>query len=336
MTLIERAWQQRAPWLYILAPLAWLFALLSAIRRQLFAMGLLKQTKLPIPVIIVGNISVGGNGKTPVVLAIAQYLRQQGFKPGIISRGYGGQCQQFPHRVRPDDTAQYVGDEPRLLAQQAQCPVVIDPQRVRAGQSLLADCDVIISDDGLQHYALVRDLEIVVMDNRQLGNGWLLPVGFLREGAWRLNTVDIIVHNSTSQATCKPVLKRGATEDAILPLQVPMTLATTALKRVVDDVLAKPPATYELALAGIGNPQRFFSQLDHSAIAYQQTKAFADHYPFSASDLAGYHDVIMTQKDAMKCRAFAPDSWHYLQVEAQLSDAFYAKLTATLKEHHAV
>ncbi|WP_332308831.1 tetraacyldisaccharide 4'-kinase [Salinimonas marina] len=198
MSMLERAWYRRRWWLWLLWPLTMLFAVLSASRRYLFKAGF-KTSARPDGcfIIIVGNISVGGNGKTPVVIELAEYLHKQGLRPGILSRGYGGSATAFPHTVRSQDSAAKVGDEPQLMAVRTGLPVVIDPVRARGAQWLSEkhQCNVIICDDGLQHYALQRDMEIVVMDERRFGNGRLLPMGPLREGVWRLDTVDLILHN---------------------------------------------------------------------------------------------------------------------------------------------
>ena len=196
-------WYFGHPFVWLLSPFALLFYFISAIRRLLFKIGLKKAFKANAPVIVVGNISVGGNGKTPVVLALADYYQKQGIKVGILSRGYGAKSPEYPRLVKGEDDASEVGDEPRLLAIRSQCDVVIDPVRAR-GAAYLSDelhCDLIICDDGLQHYALHRDVEIVVMDDRKVGSGYLLPMGPLREGQWRLGTVDALVHNSRSMPT---------------------------------------------------------------------------------------------------------------------------------------
>jgi tetraacyldisaccharide 4'-kinase len=194
---LERSWYQRFGWTWLLLPLSGLFGLLSSLRRLAFRLGVVRATKLPVPVIVVGNITVGGTGKTPLTLWLCQQLKQHGWRPGIISRGYGVQL-SAPLLVQPAGSAADFGDEPLLLAQRSGCPVVIFPNRVAAGHFLLAhtDCDLIICDDGLQHYALQRDIEIILIDAaRGLGNGLLLPAGPLREGRWRLGHAALVLAN---------------------------------------------------------------------------------------------------------------------------------------------
>lgn len=317
MSKLERAWQNNSLWLWLLAPFTWVFFCLSALRRRLYASGLLRSCKVSVPVVIVGNISVGGNGKTPVVLALAEHLHTQGLTVGILSRGYGGQCTTFPHVVNRTCEAAWVGDEPALLAQRTAATVVIDPNRVRGAQRLAQHCDVIICDDGLQHYALQRDIEIVVMDERGVGNGCLLPMGPLREGKWRLHTVDYVIHNGA-----KP-------EKEHIHLQlVPEALRSVRTGEVCNDC----PRAFDRAIAAIGNPQRFFSALQQQGIALTQTEAFADHHRYSAADLRSDETIIMTEKDAVKCRAFASESWYYLPVKAQFSDDFLSQITERVQE----
>jgi tetraacyldisaccharide 4'-kinase len=202
VTLFDKIWYQTLwyhwPILLLLSPLAGFFWLLSALRRKLFLLGIKSSEKLPVTIIVVGNISVGGNGKTPLVIELAQWLRQQGYHPGVLSRGYGGKSKHYPLSVNTSSDAAVVGDEPVLMRQHLACPMVVDPQRSRGAKMLHQQfkCDVIICDDGLQHYALQRDIEIVVMDGkRRCGNGFLLPVGPLREGQWRLKSVDFVIVN---------------------------------------------------------------------------------------------------------------------------------------------
>lgn len=317
MTLIEKAWKKHSLWLYLLAPLSLLFWLLSSLRRILFSLGIKTTHRLPVPVVVVGNISVGGNGKTPTVLAIVEHLQSQGYAPGILSRGYGAQCKDFPYHVQCTDSATWAGDEPLLMAQQSLVPVVIDPNRVRGGQYLAQHCDVIICDDGLQHYALHRDIEIVVMDERRVGNGWLLPVGNLRELPGRLSTVDFIIINSVS------------TEHQH---EIQMQLVPQALSLVNPesaDKYAKPPAEFDYLMTGIGNPQRFEDTCASLNIVYHNTLFYPDHFHYTPKDVpAGA--VIMTQKDAVKCYGFALDDWYYLPVKATFSEHFLSDLTTLL------
>lgn len=319
MTLLERALLNHSPWLWCLWPLSALFGILSALRRWFYKVGLLKQAKLPIPVIVVGNISVGGNGKTPVVLALAKYLQAQGMCPGILSRGYGGTCTSFPHQVTTKDKADYVGDEPKLLSEMSQCPVVIDPVRARGGRYLAEQCDVLICDDGLQHYALARDIEIVVMDERGIGNGQLLPRGPLREGAWRLQTVDYTIINSATPKEC----------NTMHPSNVHMSLQPGPIQPILADGYV--PERFAWAIAGIGHPQRFFNTLVEAGIEFTRPQAFADHYAYTKDDLPSDQPIIMTQKDAIKCTDFAAQSWCYLPVEAVFDSDFLQCITQDIQ-----
>jgi len=287
-----------------LSPLSLLFALLSALRRLAYRCGLLKRHSFPVPVIVVGNISVGGTGKTPMTLALLARLQAAGWKPGVVSRGYGGTA-GYPLLVAAGTTAAEAGDEPCLLAARSTCPVVVDPDRVRAVRYLLAqtDVNVVISDDGMQHYAMGRDIEIAVIDaQRRLGNGWLLPAGPLRESAWRLQKVDAVIVN-------------GGRDD-----EAAMQLIQTEAVNLADG--GKRPLAFFAgktihAIAAIGNPQRFFDQLRAAGLEVAE-HAFADHHAFTGPELENFRGsvVLMTEKDAVKCRGIAPpDSW-YVPVEA--------------------
>lgn len=322
---LEKHWQ-RFTWVsLLLIPLSALFACVSGLRRFAYRCGLLQRHRLPVPVIIVGNISVGGTGKTPAVLWLAQALRERGRNPGIVSRGYGGSGQLMA--VGNDSDPAEVGDEPALLASRTDCPVVIGRDRVAAARLLLsgnAGIDVILSDDGLQHYRLGRDVEIALIDGRRgTGNGWLLPAGPLRERTWRLQSVDAIVTNgSMSLKSSVPTFNMDL-KGALLH-----KLRDTASTRAIESFAGKPLH----ALAGIGDPQRFFDQLRQAGLSIH-AHPFADHHRFTAADLEFGDDlpVIMTEKDAIKCRSFARDHWWMLPVDAQidpgLADLVNQKIT---------
>ena len=237
-------------------PLSLVFQLLAAIRYWAYQAGILSQTKLAVPVIVVGNIVVGGSGKTPLVVYLVDLLTKAGYQPGIISRGYGGQASHWPQHVTATSDPLLVGDEPVLLAQRCQCPIVVAPNRVAAGQQLLANyaCNVIVSDDGLQHYALQRDIEIAVMDTRRgIGNGWRLPAGPLRESIERLQTVDFVVYNQADQAN---------NDKIFAPATHHMSLQPIELVNLLNQQQTQPLAAFAErtvhAIAGIGDPQRFF------------------------------------------------------------------------------
>ncbi len=311
----DRIWYQQHSVNWLLLPLSWLYGAVTALRRLLFRLGIKSQHKFAVPVIVVGNISIGGTGKTPFTLKLCQLLRQQGWQPGIVSRGYGAAI-ATPTLVDITSTPSAVGDEPLLLAQRSGCPVVVCPDRVAAAEFLLQQttCDIIISDDGLQHYRLARDVEIVLIDgSRGLGNGHLLPAGPLREGPWRLAKVDLVVANSLPFARADGVMQLAASRPT--PLTGEGTLTPGAVTLV----------------AGIGNPQRF----ERTALAagFQPTARhyFADHHDFTPADFTDITGpVLMTEKDAVKCRAFAKADWFSLDVNAMLDHALTTKLTTIL------
>ena len=305
-------------------PASLLYGLLVALRRSAYRSGVLRAARLPVPVIVVGNIVAGGTGKTPLVLRLAAMLKQNGWSPGIVSRGYRGSA-SAPMAVAAASAAGLVGDEPLLLARHSGCPVWIGRDRVAAVAGLLAahpECDLLILDDGLQHYRLARDIEIAVEDERGVGNGFLLPAGPLREPASR--QVDAWVANSTPCGAHQPCFRMDLRGDTFRAVAAPRTSAPAAAF-----------AGKKLhAVAGIGNPQRFFDHLARLGMA-TINHAFADHHAYAASEL-GFADceaLLMTEKDAVKCEAFAREHWYALQVEAELAPAFFdfilAKLSAS-------
>ena len=309
---LEQLWYEKdRPYWYLL-PLAWLYAALTGIRRGLFRIGLMKQYRHAVPVIVVGNISIGGTGKTPFTLKLCHLLRQQGWRPGIVSRGYGADIRQ-PTLVNVNSPAGQVGDEPLLLAQRSGAPVVVCPDRVAAVQYLLqhTQCDIVISDDGLQHYRLARDVEIVLIDgSRGFGNGQLLPAGPLREGIWRLKLVDLVVAN-----TQLDVLADGL-----------MQLTPAAPVALVGDACLSQ-GTEVILVAGIGNPARFERTVLEAGFNISATRFFSDHHQFTEADLADIPGpLLMTEKDAVKCRNFAKPNWFSLGVDAKLDSALTTKL----------
>lgn len=311
MERLARCWYRPCLWCFALAPFSLIFFVLAAARRWACRLGWLHSERLPVPVVVVGNIAVGGTGKTPLVIWLAERLRQAGYRPGIVSRGYGGRS-KTPAPVRPDSDPRAVGDEPVLLARRAACPVWVGRRRAEAARQLLAfhpEVDVILADDGLQHYALARDVEVAVVDGeRGFGNRWLLPAGPLRESLARLRTVDAIVIN-------------GGQAIAGLPApQFAMTLAGSRFWK-----LGQPEVTVDAthfagravhAMAGIGNPERFFRGL--SRLGIQATPhALPDHHRYRRQDLPNA-TLLMTEKDAVKCTAFdLPDAWA-LAIDAEV------------------
>ena len=305
-----------------LCPLGFLFCDVVRFRKLLYRLGVLKKQTVSVPVIVVGNITVGGTGKTPFVIWLASLLKEAGYKPGIISRGYGGLAESWPQRVDESSNAEQVGDEALLLARQADCPVAVGPVRADAANLLLAqtDCNVIVSDDGLQHYALARDIEIAVIDGeRRFGNGYCLPAGPLREPIDRLQSVDFRIVNGVEK------------EDEEYSMQLigdrAINLATGQQKSLEDF-----SAVECHAIAGIGNPERFFNLLATAGMSCA-THSFPDHYKFERHDIEFNDDkpVLMTEKDAVKCTAFAGSQHWYVPVKAVLEQGFSEQLLNLLK-----
>ena len=325
MNWIDNMWYAPSwyhwPVIILLLPVTALFWALSALRRTLFRLHIKSAVGISVPVIVVGNISVGGNGKTPLVVYLAQRLRQQGYHPGVLSRGYGGKNAHYPMTVQPNSQVAVVGDEAILMRQHINCPLVVDPIRSR-GAKVLTDthkCDVIICDDGLQHYALNRDIEIVVVDGqRRIGNKLLLPAGPLREGAWRLDTVDFVVLNGG-------MLSNG---EHLMSLETGKLINVKYPNKSLSICDLTSPV---IALAGIGNPQRFFSLLQKKQVTLTEQISFVDHHAFSAKDIP-VGTVIMTEKDAVKCTQIAHDDCWYLPVSASLSSQFESQLLLLLKQ----
>lgn len=333
MSFLERAWHKRAGWLILLWPVSVLFQALTRIRR------LVQQPKerpanLTAPVIIVGNISLGGTGKTPLLITLAEELQKQGFKPGIISRGYGGEATSYPLSVDADSDVRQSGDEAFLIAEKTNCPVYVDPDRSAALNALLSneDVDVVLSDDGLQHYKLYRDLEIVVVDGQRLfSNGFCMPAGPLRESMSRLNEVQYIVVNG------EPAREIPQLNNARL-----MQLQPRALINLVSG--EKRPfagAPFNMgnklqAVSALGNPQRFYTLLER--LPYQlETFSFPDHHSFTAADfeqqgIDEHQPVVMTEKDAVKCRQFAKNNFWYLSVEVKLESQFVERLIEDIRQ----
>ena len=316
----------------LLTLLSWICGLAVWVRRFLYLRGVLKQVRLPVPVLVVGNLIVGGAGKTPVALALAQQLKALGWNPGIISRGYGRKVPGV-RAVGAGDSPQHVGDEPLLYAQQG-FPVFVGEKRAAAGHALLAanpSVNLLIADDGLQHLNLARDLEVVVFDQRGVGNGRLLPLGPLREPLSRLSDPlvrGMVVQGHPDQSGW-PALPRFAMSlvpDAVYALNQPerrMSLQDFAGQSV-------------LAVAGIGHPERFFTMLREHGLQVEGLN-FPDHHDFSARDIPPVRiPVLMTEKDAVKCQDFAAghDNWFVVPVSARFTPAL--PLAEWLSEHNAV
>jgi tetraacyldisaccharide 4'-kinase len=323
---LTRLWYQRqlALPLFALLPLSWLFRLLVIVRLGLYRRALLPSYRLPVPVIIVGNLTVGGSGKTPLVLWLVERLREAGWRPGIISRGYGGSA-EGAHFVGPVSDPALVGDEPLLLARRSAVPVFVGADRVLSGRALLAahpDCNVIVSDDGLQHYRLQRTVEIAVFDGRGAGNSQLLPAGPLREPLRRLSTVSAVVLNSVEDSTS--VALTGAAPRFAMRLAGQRFFALGDAQRYCSAQDLSGKRLY--AIAGIGDPARFFAQLDALGLVFE-AHPFPDHHRYCAADIAFAYDgvLLMTEKDAVKCATLAVHEAWVLPVDAQIADALDGK-----------
>lgn len=309
--MIAKIWSGESPLWLLLLPLSWLYGLVSGLIRLCYQIGLKKAWRAPCPVVVVGNLTAGGNGKTPVVIWLVEQLQRQGIRVGVVSRGYGGKAESYPLLLDADTTTAQAGDEPVLIYQRTGAPVAVSPVRVDAVKALLAahDLQLVVTDDGLQHYRLARDKEIVVIDGvRRFGNGWWLPAGPMRERASRLRSVDArIVNGGEPQAGEIPMTLRPGEAVNLLTHQ---RLPVSALQNVV-------------AMAGIGHPPRFFTTLNECGLQPVRTVALADHKALTEADVRALvepgQQLIMTEKDAVKCRRFAQENWWYLPVDAVLS-----------------
>ncbi len=308
--MIARIWSGESLLWLLLLPLSWLYGLVSGLIRLSYKVGLKRAWRAPVPVVVVGNLTAGGNGKTPVVIWLVEQLTQRGIRVGVVSRGYGGKAERYPLLLTGQTTTAQAGDEPVLIFQRTGAPVAVSPVRSEAVQALLSQTDVqmVITDDGLQHYALARDKEIVVIDGvRRFGNGWWLPAGPMRERASRLKSVDAVIVNG------------GSAQAGEIPMQLRPGLAVNLLTGERRDVAELPNL---VAMAGIGHPPRFFSTLEACGARLLNTVPLADHQALSQAQVAGFtapgQTLIMTEKDAVKCRAFARDNWWYLPVDAEL------------------
>lgn len=326
MSLAERlvaAWYGGHPALVLLRPLEWLYRCAVMRKRRTFLAGTREAYRAPVPVLVVGNVTVGGTGKTPMILWLIEHCRARGLRVGVVSRGYGAAPPQLPWRVGAGDSAAQAGDEPLLIVQRSGVPLAIAPLRSRAIQKLLAEeeLDLILCDDGLQHYRLARDLELVLIDAaRGLGNGRCLPAGPLREPAGRLAEVDAVLCNGAAADT---------EQGFALQLRPSVLVNLSSGERVGLDHFTSGQQVH--AVAGIGNPQRFFNTLE--ALNWRPVAhPFADHAEYSPEVLRFSPELplVMTEKDAVKCRGFAKDDWWYLAVEAQPSPAFVAWLDTAL------
>ncbi|MCX5573264.1 tetraacyldisaccharide 4'-kinase [Enterobacter sp. E-TC7] len=309
--MIARIWSGESPLWLLLLPLSWLYGLVSGIIRLFYRLGIKRAWRASVPVVVVGNLTAGGNGKTPVVVWLVEQLQKRGIRPGVVSRGYGGKAAHYPLLLTTETTTAEAGDEPVLIFQRTGAPVAVSPVRSDAVQALLAGhaVQIIITDDGLQHYALARDKEIVVIDGvRRFGNGWWLPAGPMRERASRLKSVDAVIVNG------------GEAKSGEIPMRLLPGMAVNLVTGERRPVAELPSL---VAMAGIGHPPRFFATLEQCGARLEKRVPLADHQALVAEQVealtAPGQTLIMTEKDAVKCRAFAKDNWWYLPVDAELS-----------------
>lgn len=359
-TTMTRAWQRQAAWLWLLLPVSWLYGFITMVRRQAYKIGLFASYRAPIPLMVIGNITVGGSGKTPLIIALVNYLQKRGIKVGVISRGYGGDSNQMPALVHADSLPSIVGDEPCLIVNMTGAAMAVCPNRKQAITILLnayPDLQLIIADDGLQHYALQRDIEWIVVDaSRGFGNQQLLPTGFLREPMSRLTGANVVYHEKADRTTKdnKQAKAKRLTmhlqADKLQPLW-PSAVEIDGLsvaEKMPMPLMTPIPNGQVHAVSGIGYPQRFFDtllSLGFDVIGH----AYPDHYDFSLDELLQYSElpIIVTSKDAVKIRALLinmssrqPLNDEYqelvhrlwvLPVTAVLSDGCYVSLQQQLK-----
>lgn len=309
--MIARIWSGESPLWLLLLPLSWLYGLVSGAIRLLYRLGLKRAWRAPVPVVVVGNLTAGGNGKTPVVIWLVEQLQKRGIRPGVVSRGYGGKAAQYPLLLTAETATAEAGDEPVLIFQRTGAPVAVSPVRSNAVQALVAEhaVQIIITDDGLQHYALARDKEIVVIDGvRRFGNGWWLPAGPMRERASRLKSVDAVIVNG------------GEAKAGEIPMRL---LPGMAVNLVTGERRSVSQLPALVAMAGIGHPPRFFATLEQCGARLEKRVPLADHQALVEGQVdlltVPGQTLIMTEKDAVKCRAFAKENWWYLPVDAELS-----------------
>lgn len=319
---LENIWYKNAKGRFLLLPLSALYCSINRYQRNKYSQN---QPKIPCPIIVVGNISVGGTGKTPLTLFLTKLLQKEGFKPAIITRGYGGKATQWPQSVSPDTDPELVGDEAVLMATRSGVPVFAGANRLQSIKLLMEthDCDVIVSDDGLQHYKMPRDIQIAVVDaTRLFGNGYCLPAGPLREKKERLDDCDFVIQNGGKEPVNKSWIRMQLEGNTLINLK-------TGEKRSLDEFSGKTVN----AVTGIGNPQRFFKSLEQGGLSLQ-THSFPDHHSFQELDLS-FNDnfpILMTEKDAVKCKKFSTKNQWYLPITASLNEKFNRDFLELLKQ----
>lgn len=313
-----------------LLPLSWLYCAVAAIRRKIYQLKLKKSYAASVPVVVIGNIVAGGSGKTPLLISVCEFIKENGFKPGVVSRGYGGKV-TTTKQVLENDSAALVGDEPLMIYQRTKVPVVVGADRVAAVKHLLENnqCDIVLSDDGLQHYRMQRNVEIAVVDSKRgFGNGFCLPAGPLRERVSRLDDVDLVVYNGI-QDSGSDIDSAGAGAEACSYSLKFIDICHLSCNEIAS--LSSFTDKTVHAVAGIGNPAGFFSQLRDDGVEVIE-HAFSDHHDYLQADFSGWDNdcIIMTEKDAVKCRNLSlPDAW-FVRVEADISKPLESQLISKI------
>ena len=329
--MIEKLWYGKNKSFWLLLPFSFLYGLISCVRRQLYKLGIFKSWQSPVPIIVIGNLSAGGNGKTPLAISLIEALKAKGLKVGLVSRGYGGKSNHYPLILDENTSTKQAGDEPVLIYHRTHVPVAVAPKRVDAVKALLDShqLDVILTDDGLQHYALARDIEIVVVDGKRLfGNGWWIPAGPMRERRSRLKSVDLIIINGDSS---KDFINQYPDRTFTMQL-IPDHVVNLSTNKQCE--LSALHHIY--AIAGISNPKRFFDMLIQMGADLVYTESFADHQNFTLpllEKVVGTNQtLLMTEKDAVKCRQFALPNWWYLPIDAVIPDQVIEKIYSLFEE----
>ena len=317
---LNRIWYGQSRWYRPLLPFSWLYGVITKFRRRLYRKGILRTHDVPVPVVVIGNITAGGTGKTPLTIWLADQLQRHGWRPGVVTRGYGAKPGRVPVQVSDDSNVKVVGDEALLMAKRLNCPVFVHPDRVAAARAVAEfGSDVVIADDGLQHYRLRRDYEVAVIDGgRAFGNGKLLPAGPLREPIARLDAVDkVLVQRERGDGR---VLRRKADRAEIDFRLVPIGACSLHTDETVD--LQRFDGETVHAVAGIGNPDRFFRMLEAHGLQVIE-HPLPDHASISQADISFYDnlDVVLTEKDAVKCRQLDTERCWYVPVAVEFGEA---------------
>lgn len=333
MNYFIRAWKENAIWLKLLIPFSLLFRLVLLVRKSVFSIKV-RPSGIKIPIVVIGNITAGGTGKTSLVICLAKYLVSQGYSPGIVSRGYGGKARSYPFMVDASENPMLAGDEAVLIARRTNCPVVVDPNRSAAVDYLISHCDIdiVLSDDGLQHYKMYRDIEICVVDGKYMfGNYLCFPAGPLREPVDRLKNIDFIVINGESSKTrnfSAPTFNMSMTPKNLVNLTNGEIKSFTGAPFNIGHTVQ--------AVCAIGNPDSFYSMLEQ--LPYPVSRfAFPDHYPFSPLDfdseqISDHQPIVMTEKDAVKCTQFANKNFWFLELKVEMPELFFSELVERINE----